>query len=321
MDDALSYLRANSIDALHHTVEIPRLSPRAPLPQPVINGTGFPPQLFALSSQDQDGIARLCRAYREYLPTMTEPLYNLSYTLAEKRSRLDWRAFVVASSSAELEAALKQELLATRTASEPGLGLVFTGQGAQWPRMGAGLARFDVYRESLEAANAYLKTIGCEWSVVGAWFSTWFLCAFTRHQLTWTKLQMNSPSPPGTPISTRRSSLRLSARFCRWPLLTFSMNGVCSSVPLWATPRARPPLPMRPVRFRKNPLGVLLSGVVSSSSSSRSSSSSNACLFRSFKSTATIYSPRGICRKTVGKTVRRSRAAKGHDGRRGPDGG
>ncbi|KAL5919125.1 hypothetical protein ACKVV7_007048 [Pyricularia oryzae] len=166
MDDALSYLRANSIDALHHTVEIPRLSPRAPLPQPVINGTGFPPQLFVLSSQDQDGIARLCKAYREYLPTMTEPLYNLGYTLAEKRSRLDWRAFVVASSSAELEEALKQELLATRTASEPGLGLVFTGQGAQWPRMGAGLARFDVYRESLEAANAYLKTIGCEWSVV-----------------------------------------------------------------------------------------------------------------------------------------------------------
>ncbi|KAI6353344.1 hypothetical protein MCOR25_009029 [Pyricularia grisea] len=166
MDDALSYLRANSINAPHHTIEIPRLSSRATLPQHVINGTRFPPQVFVLSSQDQDGIARLCNAYKEYLPTMTEPLYNLSYTLAEKRFKFDWRGFVVASSSVELEEALKQGLLATRAVSEPGLGLVFTGQGAQWAKMGASLTRFHVYQESLEVADAYFKTIGCEWSAI-----------------------------------------------------------------------------------------------------------------------------------------------------------
>ncbi|TLD11441.1 hypothetical protein PspLS_11937 [Pyricularia sp. CBS 133598] len=166
MDDALSYLRANSIDAPHHTVEIPRLASQAPLPQSIINGARFQPQLFVLSSQDQDGIARLCNAYQKYLPTMTEPLYNLSYTLAEKRSKFDWRASVVASSSVELEEALKQGLLATRSVNKPGLGLVFTGQGAQWAKMGTGLTKFDVYRQSLEAASAYLRTIGCEWSAI-----------------------------------------------------------------------------------------------------------------------------------------------------------
>ncbi|KAH9430658.1 hypothetical protein MCOR02_007994 [Pyricularia oryzae] len=157
MDDALSYLRAHDLDAPHHTVEVPRLSPRAPLPPPAINGTHFAPQLFVLSSQDQDGIARLCGAYAEYLPTMTRPLYNLSYTLAEKRSRLGWRASMVAASSVELEDALREGLLATRTVADPGLGLVFTGQGAQWARMGDALIKYPVYLESLEAADAYLK--------------------------------------------------------------------------------------------------------------------------------------------------------------------
>lgn len=167
MDDALSYLRAHDLDAPHHTVEVPRLSPRAPLPPPAINGTHFAPQLFVLSSQDQDGIARLCGAYAEYLPTMTRPLYNLSYTLAEKRSRLGWRASMVAASSVELEDALREGLLATRTVADPGLGLVFTGQGAQWARMGDALIKYPVYLESLEAADAYLKSIGCEWSAMG----------------------------------------------------------------------------------------------------------------------------------------------------------
>lgn len=136
----------------------------------MINGALWSPQLFVLSSHDQDGISRLCKAYEEYLPSMTESLYNLSHTLASKRSRFNWRAAVVASSAQGLKDTLAQGLSATRAVSEPGLGFVFTGQGAQWARMGTGLMHYLPYRRSVECADAYLKTLGCEWSVIGELF-------------------------------------------------------------------------------------------------------------------------------------------------------
>ncbi|TDZ33845.1 Reducing polyketide synthase FUB1 [Colletotrichum spinosum] len=166
LEDALHFLTENGYTAPHRTVEAPRLPGNALIQAaPVINGSLFSPQLFVFSSHDQDGISRLCDAYKTYLPTMTEPLYNLSYTLAAKRSTFNWRAAVVASSSAALEDLLAQSQQATRVASEPGVACVFTGQGAQWARMGKELMHYDVYRASIEAADAYLKTIGCPWSV------------------------------------------------------------------------------------------------------------------------------------------------------------
>ncbi|KAK2042138.1 polyketide synthase [Colletotrichum somersetense] len=167
IDDALTCLKELNYVAPHRTVEVPRLpDPSSSQMTPVINGTHFAPQLFVLSSQDQDGIPRICNAYKEYLPTMTESLYNLSYTLATKRSRFHWRTAVVASSGKELEDILSESQPATRAVAEPGLGFVFTGQGAQWARMGHGLMQHSPYRESLESADAYLKTLGCEWSII-----------------------------------------------------------------------------------------------------------------------------------------------------------
>jgi len=124
-----------------------------------------------LSSQDQDGISRLCDSYKAYLPSMSDPLYDLSYTLANKRSRLTWRAAIVASSAKELEDTLSKGQQATRAATEPGLGFVFTGQGAQWAQMGRGLMHYPPYRQSLESADVYLRKIGCEWSVIGEFIS------------------------------------------------------------------------------------------------------------------------------------------------------
>lgn len=98
---------------------------------------------------------------------MTDSLYNLSYTLASKRSRFSWRAAVVASSGQSLEDKLSEGQPATRSLDQPGLGFVFTGQGAQWALMGTELMQYLAYRQSVECADAYLKTLGCEWSVIG----------------------------------------------------------------------------------------------------------------------------------------------------------
>ncbi|KAJ3949835.1 uncharacterized protein N0V96_000967 [Colletotrichum fioriniae] len=167
LEDALHFLREHGHVAPHRTIEVPRLPITIPSQAlPVINGTLFPPQLFVLSSHDQDGIARLAAAYEAYLPNMTEPLYNLSYTLAAKRSTFNWRTAVVANSSVELKHALSQGPRATRIVSQPGVALVFTGQGAQWAQMGNGLMCYEPYRMSIECADAYMKTLGCQWSVI-----------------------------------------------------------------------------------------------------------------------------------------------------------
>lgn len=106
---------------------------------------------------------------------MTEPLYNLSYTLAAKRSTFNWRTAVVANSSVELKHALSQGPRATRIVSQPGVALVFTGQGAQWAQMGNGLMCYEPYRMSIECADAYMKTLGCQWSVIGEFSSMSFI--------------------------------------------------------------------------------------------------------------------------------------------------
>lgn len=190
LEDALYFLKTHGYKAPHRTIAEPGLlgsagksrksscffdsgdvhansiSCSVKIP-PAINGTFFSPQLFVLSAHDQDGISRLCKAYTEYLPRMTDSLYNLSYTLGSKRSRFSWRAAAVAGSAQSLEDILSEGQPATRVVGEPGLGFVFTGQGAQWARMGTELMHYLPYRQSLECADAYLKSLGCEWSVIG----------------------------------------------------------------------------------------------------------------------------------------------------------
>ncbi|EUC31174.1 hypothetical protein COCCADRAFT_6898 [Bipolaris zeicola 26-R-13] len=166
LEDARHFLESHGCDAPHRTIAEPRLAGTTAEIPAVINGTAFTPQLLVFSAFDQDGVSRMCKAYAEYLPKMTDSLYNLSYTLASKRSRFSWRAAVVASSGQSLEDKLSEGQPATRSLDQPGLGFVFTGQGAQWALMGTELMQYLAYRQSVECADAYLKTLGCEWSVI-----------------------------------------------------------------------------------------------------------------------------------------------------------
>ena len=44
---------------------------------------------------------------------------------------------------------------------------VFTGQGAQWYAVGLGLLHYQVYQFSLKNADQYLRSLGCDWSLLG----------------------------------------------------------------------------------------------------------------------------------------------------------
>lgn len=127
------------------------------------------PQIFVLSSYDQDGISRLLGLYRDFLDCNNldpQSLCDLSYTLSCKRTHHDWRSFVIADSQAALKQEFGGTLMPTRAKSAPRLSFVFTGQGAQWAAMGRELMRFSAFRYSLHEADRYMaEACGASWSL------------------------------------------------------------------------------------------------------------------------------------------------------------
>lgn len=132
-------------------------------------------QLFVLSSHDQDGVSRVQEKYHEFISSrnahvVTETagdqfFKDLSHTLSSRRTLHAWRAFSVANSSETLQKTWREKPVVTRALSNPQLAFIFTGQGAQWPAMGVELMVYPAFRASILAADEYLGTLGCPWSL------------------------------------------------------------------------------------------------------------------------------------------------------------
>ena len=132
-------------------------------------------RLFVLSSHDQAGFQRQRNALVEYLddlgPAASSPEYlaNLAHTLAAARSGFSWKATYVADSTAELREQLRTEVTVGENAARvsnsqpPRIGWVFTGQGAQWARMGIEMMERKVYRDSVTKSAVFLQQMGCDW--------------------------------------------------------------------------------------------------------------------------------------------------------------
>ncbi|TQN73576.1 Highly reducing polyketide synthase alt5 [Colletotrichum shisoi] len=133
------------------------------------------PKVFMWSAHEQIGCDRVAASLLEYLQqkqveeTSDEAesqLERLAFTLSEKRSRLPWKSYVVASSVAELTTSLEKNYpKPVRSSQVPKLGFVFTGQGAQWFAMGRELLVYPVFRKSILEAGDYLSTLGCPWNL------------------------------------------------------------------------------------------------------------------------------------------------------------
>ena len=123
-------------------------------------------RIFIISSQDEDGLKRQKESLADFLEGQISHnnesalLRNLSFTLSEKRSFLEWATYEIASSTSGLISCLRDEAsesLAVRRSPSPRIGFVFTGQGSQWARMGSDLLEYNVFRESIEQADLYLR--------------------------------------------------------------------------------------------------------------------------------------------------------------------
>ena len=190
LDDAYHYLHERGLSAPHHTTVV---SPEHVINEQVsvmTNGDVFHersgPRLFVWSAQDRDGLDRVKILLATYLEAEAAAwkgekedvegeevealMSELAYTLSERRSRLQWKTYAIASSPEELSMALNDHestTLVAQSSRGPRLGFVFTGQGAQWPRMGTELLAYKTFNESVRAAETYLQEeCGCSWSPV-----------------------------------------------------------------------------------------------------------------------------------------------------------
>lgn len=135
-------------------------------------------RLFTFSSHDQAGFKRNAAALVEYLATLgsaassSEYLANLAHTLSGARSCLSWKATCIADSVTELrdylnvrpgEGATRH---ASSSAGQKRIGFVFTGQGAQWARMGVEMLDRPVFGASVAKSTQFLRDTGCIWDPI-----------------------------------------------------------------------------------------------------------------------------------------------------------
>ncbi|KAJ5188439.1 hypothetical protein N7491_004764 [Penicillium cf. griseofulvum] len=141
-------------------------------------------KVLILSARDERGCQRMVGDMKSYLEkhkslnfeAANALLRDLTYTLTERRTRFPW----VAAHQVHLEAGADQPLDAVIEAfdsplfkpsrvptTRPRIGMVFTGQGAQWNAMGRELlAEYPVFRQSIDEADTHLRDIGATWSLL-----------------------------------------------------------------------------------------------------------------------------------------------------------
>lgn len=186
MDDAFHYLQARGLLAGHCTQVSPDLglshapsySVRQSLEDSVICDLPIerPSRLFVWSGFDEESLIRTIQTHSDWLKReryknrATEDqvyLDSLMHTLSQRRSMFPWRTFCVADSTRSLAQQLAAPKAAVQTRSDPKIGFIFTGQGAQWLGMGKELAMFPVFMDSIQDAEKFLESIGCLWKVTG----------------------------------------------------------------------------------------------------------------------------------------------------------
>ncbi|KAK2008695.1 ketoacyl-synt-domain-containing protein [Colletotrichum eremochloae] len=135
------------------------------------------PRLYMVASQDKEGIKRQKQRLRQHVENLPDrlarddgDLARLAFTLNQHRSQLSWMSYAVGGSADQLLESLQDPSCVSfrhDDSRRPRIGFIFTGQGAQWARMGAELLQYEVFADSIRAADLYLtEKLGCSWSAM-----------------------------------------------------------------------------------------------------------------------------------------------------------
>ncbi|KAI1087095.1 hypothetical protein F5B19DRAFT_500382 [Rostrohypoxylon terebratum] len=134
--------------------------------------------VLVLSARDEKACQRMVSNLKEYLQSrkaveVPELMQNLSYTLGERRTLFPWVAaspvrFQENSLDDVIQSLSSPKFAPVRVPTRrPRIGMVFTGQGAQWWAMGRELIdAYPVFKASLKESEWYLQAMGASWSLL-----------------------------------------------------------------------------------------------------------------------------------------------------------
>jgi acyl transferase domain-containing protein len=135
-------------------------------------------KVLMLSAKDEQACQKMVtnlsyflEGHRSTPPEEEEFLESLAYTLGQRRTRFPWTTAYPISVTEGFDSVIKSlrspKFKPSRSSRKPRIGMVFTGQGAQWHAMGRELVDFyPIYKASLEEGERYLKEFGAEWSLM-----------------------------------------------------------------------------------------------------------------------------------------------------------
>lgn len=129
-------------------------------------------RLFALSAFDPKAGEAWAVKLADYVrqrPGVDEAKFldSLSFTLSNRRTIHSWKSVITAESRQNLISQLEGSQF-VNVSPKTKLGLVFTGQGAQWCGMGKELIHaFPNFRKSLEQCDSALLRLGASFGVIG----------------------------------------------------------------------------------------------------------------------------------------------------------
>ncbi|KAK1983490.1 hypothetical protein LZ30DRAFT_588193 [Colletotrichum cereale] len=194
LDDASNYLRSRKLEGIHMSLNLDEFSSNGSESGTHITngcvrvdellGTTNPDTkelhksirgILVLTGADEEAPKRQAEALQEYLSSHANHNYqhrkggyfsDLLHTLFARRTHHPWRSYAVCSSVQGIATELCNTLSETVRATAPSVKFVFTGQGAQWARMGLELCQYPVFRKSLEHCEAHLRSLGCTWSLL-----------------------------------------------------------------------------------------------------------------------------------------------------------
>nr|CAG8993141.1 Highly reducing polyketide synthase [Penicillium sclerotiorum] len=149
-----------------------------------VNGTGQEKKKsegLVFYGRDEQACQRMVANAQEYLRihesdrVLDDLIQDLAFTLGQRRTRFPsgWvSAHTIQYSDSDFSSAIDSlnapQFKAARLPSEaPRIGMVFTGQGAQWHAMARELIEpYPVVRETIDEANGYLKEFGADWCLM-----------------------------------------------------------------------------------------------------------------------------------------------------------
>ncbi|PVI00072.1 polyketide synthase PksD [Periconia macrospinosa] len=128
-------------------------------------------QLLVYSARDEDALKRVLERYSSYYDThiaaSPEKLRKLAYTLSSRRSLMTMRSFSVGDVNSSSESIGIPNSECVRSSLDTQLCFVFTGQGAQYTKMGLDLILYPVFMTAMREANKAFQSFGSDWSLFG----------------------------------------------------------------------------------------------------------------------------------------------------------